>query len=194
LLPVGIPAPGGRGETERLRALCELTVEVRHKGMHIIVALCGDAEGNFKVQILRAACADVDALEKAGIGDDILLLNSVDKGLLERKFLDGRKIVPVDVIPVVNLLVAVIRILQADAVERGDIGEHGPAGLQPAVAGNEDGLQHVFVEKAVTHPLANDHIYLGNGKLDFLNLPADQCDDILKSIKLDNFLSLLDDA
>ena len=42
---------------------------------------------------------------------------------------------------------------------------------KPFIAGIQDGVKHVFINKKVTHPLRDNHIHFRNRKLDFLNLP-----------------------
>lgn len=57
-------------------------------------------------------------------------------------------------------------------------GIKNPATYQPLVSREENGIQHRFIEKAITHPLADDYIDLGKsvGKLHFLHFTFDESD------------------
>ena len=48
---------------------------------------------------------------------------------------------------------------------------------QPLVPGEDDGVEHRFIEQTVAHPLADDDVHLLHGQLHLLHLPLEYGDD-----------------
>lgn len=62
------------------------------------------------------------------------------------------------------------------------------------VSGLENGVQHGFVEKEVSHPFRDDDIDLVNWQHDILQLSLDQGDLVVQSVDVYNLASLLNDG
>ena len=93
-----------------------------------------------------------------------------------------------------NLLILVVAILDTSNEDGSLVGEDETAGSEVTVTGVEDGVQHGLVEKEVAHPLGDDDINLGEGKLDLLHLALDQGDLVREAVDLDDLAGLEDDG
>lgn len=93
-----------------------------------------------------------------------------------------------------NLLILVVTIFDTSNEDGSLVGEDETAGSQVTVTGVEDSVQHGLVEEEITHPLRDDDVNLGEGKLDLLHLALDQGDLVGEAVDLDNLTSLEDDG
>jgi hypothetical protein len=103
------------------------------------------------------------------VGDYSLEFDDIDQGLLESDILDARVVEPVNIVPdcgsaptrqekpedelTVDLLLLVILVLDSGDVDGSLVGEKKTVGSEVLVPGKENGVEHGFVEKEVTHPL-----------------------------------------
>lgn len=84
------------------------------------------------------------------IRNDLAILVNVDDRLVLNLILHRRHVKPVYFVPIRHAVLNVRRTGEGRKEDRGLRGDHETAGGEPLVAGVEDGVEHAFVEEAVT--------------------------------------------
>lgn len=190
LAPVRVLCVGPRREADL--AVRELHVKVRDEGVHVVVPVRPEREGDLvEGHVREGRRGDVVPLDGAVVGDDRVRGDGVDEGLRDGEALDAAHVEAVDVLPPPDLGRLVLGVLDGVDVQGALVGEHETPGLEPLVAGVDHGLQHGLEHKEVSHPLGDEHVdFLG--KIDVFDLPADKRDLVFVAVKLYDFTGLFD--
>lgn len=93
-----------------------------------------------------------------------------------------------------DLLILVLAVLNTGKEDGGLVGEDETILLEIGVSGVENGVEHGLVEKEVAHPLRDDDVDLGKGKLNLLHLALEKSDLVGETVGGDDFTSLEDDG
>lgn len=118
LLPMRVRLLGPRGETHALVTLGELDAEVGDEGLDVVVAPDGDVERAAERQVLGLDRVEIDVLDDARAGDDLLGVDDVDQRLRDGNLADATHVEAVHVVPPVDLVVLVLPVLQEQSKNR----------------------------------------------------------------------------
>lgn len=86
-------------ELDGLVARAEFNVEPGDKGVHEVVAACGEREGLDEGEIRNGNSVEVEGDERMRVGHDCLHFNGVDKGFRESGVLEWGVVKAPDVVP-----------------------------------------------------------------------------------------------
>ena len=176
LLPVGILSTRTGREGNLTVGTGELDVEVSKEGMAILILLKLNLKLGVKVKLFLGDGENIDIEDLARVGDHLFRVTNINKRLHESKLLDTSHIKSIHVVPEVNLILAVLGILDTADEDLSLIGEDETVLHKPLVSGVEDSVEHRLVEEEVTHPLGDDDVNLVDGEGDVLDLAADEGD------------------
>ena len=99
LLPVSILGVRTSGESDGLVASSELNIEPRDDGVDEVVTLDGKRVWDFEGQVCWCDCVQIQGEHGAGVRDNSLHFNSIDKGLGEGDVLHGAVVKSINVVP-----------------------------------------------------------------------------------------------
>ena len=87
--------------------MTELYREEGHQGVEIVVPLEVEMEGSGERNLLFLDCLDIDLLEQAIVGNNALVVNTVDEWLRNCHFSYAGHIKTIDIIPPVDFIILV---------------------------------------------------------------------------------------
>ncbi|KAI6759013.1 hypothetical protein HG531_014009 [Fusarium graminearum] len=166
-------------------------------GVDEVVALSRQLEGHLESQVGDGAGVEIEGKDRSGVGDSSLDLDSVDKGLRESSGLEGGVVETSNLsqkILTLNLVLLVVAILNTGKEDGGLVREDQTILLEVGVTSVENGVKHGLVEKEVSHPLGDDNVDLGEGKLNLLHLALEKGDLVRKAVDLDDLTGLENDG
>ena len=171
--------------------MIEFNFEVSHNSVQVVsLGRCESVPGR-ELQVLSPDVLYINVVEQTVSGHDGLGLDDVNNGLRDDSGPDDAHVDAVDVLPELEFLLFVVRVLDAHKVHFGPVGEHEAVRLEPLVPCVEDSVEHAFVEQEVTHPLGDNDVDLVHRQVDLLDLAFDYCDLVREPVVLD-YLPRLD--
>mmetsp|Transcript_5603 Transcript_5603/g.15191 ORF Transcript_5603/g.15191 Transcript_5603/m.15191 type:complete len:210 (+) Transcript_5603:528-1157(+) len=191
---MSVIAKWGRGESDRFVHLREGALEVSHQAMEEVVAGCFDFERRLEGEIVLGAGKDVQMEDGNCVRDHRCGQDNINDRFLDSDLLDRCHVETVHVIPEVDPLLLDLTVFDAAYVHDCLVGEDHAVLDEPFVAGEQDGVEHRFVEQEVAHPFADDDVNVINGKLYLLDLSLDDFDVLGKSVDPHDLSSLIGDG
>ena len=190
LAPVGGGDLGRGVQNDGLVAGGEGGVEVDGEGVELSVVGGDESVLRVEAKLIDGDLVDIEGEEGGRVGHDLGGVDGVDKGLNVREALEVGEVKALNILPDLELRVNVLLIGDAADEHVALIGEELDIGGAKLVASIEDGVEHGFIQQEVAHPLGDDDInLLVEG--DLLHLTADDGDDILEAIVLNDLGGLL---
>eukprot|EP00756_Hemistasia_phaeocysticola_P010456 Hpha_TRINITY_DN15018_c1_g1::TRINITY_DN15018_c1_g1_i1::g.124702::m.124702 len=181
------------GHVHRLVHVAETDVEVNGKGVEGVTPVHLQGEVRVEGQVLHRTCVKIQ-VKKRGLGShNLLSVDNIDNRLQQSQTLDGPEVEALDVLPEVDLVPPVLRVLDRRNVHRRTVREYPPARGEQFVACPEDSVEHGFVQEEVPHPLADDNVHLlaSLRHLNLLHLSMQDGDPVSVPVLLHDLLRLL---
>ena len=170
--------------------MVELNLEIRNNRMQIIVLRGSDPIPRSELQLFFPDIFDINIIKHALRGDHGTGLHDIDDGFGHHGRSDDAHVDAIHVLPELQLLFLIVRVLDARHIEFGPVRKHKSVRVQPLVPGEHDCVQHALVQQEVPHPLGDYDVHLLHRQLHLLHLAPDDGDLVGEAVVLHYLLRL----
>lgn len=195
LAPVSRLSPRSSVQDDSVVSGEERGVKVNGDSVDGVVTSGGQDKGGGEGQFRLGHLGQVHAEERWCIRRNLVVVYAINQWLNKAQPLEVGEVETHDVVPAVESVLDVLWVVNAASVHVCMRREQLDIRGAEFVAGVEDGVEHGFVQKEVTHPLRDDDIDLVDALWhgDLLHLAVKNSNDILKVVLLDNLSGLVSD-